>query len=151
MRGWSAVGLFCEDIRQEINGIETFVGVLPDNLAIPAVPGMMPKLGIYTRVHITPDFDVKKISVRVDFFNGKRLQDLGSFNEEAINREKASARETGSPLIGFIFRATISPAPVTEFGRILLWVKIDDEEWPCGGLRFVAGANAAPSDLPPPA
>src|SRR5689334_701395 len=101
MARWSAIGFFCEDIRQEVNNVDTLIGVMPDNVAIGKnVPGMIPKLGIYVRVHIEPELEVKSITLTADFFDGKHRQVLGVFDENAIARERNNAIKKGSKLIG---------------------------------------------------
>ena len=51
---FSAIGIFCEDIRQEKSEQDTLIGILPDNVNVPSIPGMFPKLGLVVRMH----FDV---------------------------------------------------------------------------------------------
>src|SRR5688572_15722901 len=60
-----AIGFFCEDIRDEKSGQDTLIGILPDHLAVPAFPGMLPKLGIYVRIHLSLDANPKIIRVKL--------------------------------------------------------------------------------------
>ncbi|MEZ5901665.1 MAG: hypothetical protein R3D51_19470 [Hyphomicrobiaceae bacterium] len=138
MARWNAVGFFCEDIRQEMNNVDTLVGVMPDNVAIgKKVPGLIPKLGIYVRVHLEPDYEVKNITLTADFFNGKHRQILGVFKEEEIVRERDLAKKRGAKLLGFISRATLTPVPIPEHGKVFLFANVDGDEIICGGLSFV--------------
>lgn len=151
MSDWSAVGFFCDDIRQELNNIDSLIGVMPDNVAIPSVPVMMPKLGIYTRIHLAAtNADVKRISVRADFFDGAHHQELGAFDEEAVTLEKESAAKKGAPVIGFIFRAILSPLHIPKYGRVRLWARINDDEFICGSLNFEPAASAGSGASRPP-
>lgn len=149
MPNWSAVGLFCDDIRSEASGVDSLIGVMSDNVAVPSVPAMLPKLGIYTRVNIRIDAEVETISVKADFFDGIHQQSLGTFDAETVAREKEGAARRGSPLIGFIFRTLLSPLPIQQYGRIRLWAKINDEEFICGSLNFEPPPGADSSALPP--
>jgi hypothetical protein len=151
MSDWSAVGFFCDDIRQEVNNIDSLIGVMPDNVAVPSIPAMLPKLGIYTRIHLAAtNTDVKRISVRADFFDGAHYQELGAFDEEAVAFEKENATKKESPIIGFIFRAILSPLPIPKYGRVRLWARINDEEFICGSLNFEpqAGTDASAARSP---
>jgi hypothetical protein len=47
MIGVRAMGVFCDDIREEVQGMHSLVGIYPDNVNVPVVPRMMPKLGLY--------------------------------------------------------------------------------------------------------
>jgi hypothetical protein len=142
MKRWDAIGFFCEDVRQEVSGTETIVGVMPDNVAIQGQPGgSLPKLGMYVRIHITTDLEVKTISVTADFFDGANRQVIGIFDEAQIAQEKDKARSSGAHLIGFVFRAILSPFPVSQFGRILLRAKIGEDEAICGGLNIVPSSS----------
>jgi hypothetical protein len=151
MSDWSAVGFFCDDIRQEVNYIDSLIGVMPDNVAVPSVPIMMSKLGIYTRIHLAAtNSDVKRVSVRADFFDGAHQQELGAFDEEAVALEKENAAKKGLPSIGFIFRAILSPLPIPKYGRIQLWARINDDEFICGSLNFEPTPSADSSASRPP-
>jgi hypothetical protein len=147
MPRWDAIGFFCEDIRQETNGVETIIGVMPDNVAVEGA-GIMPKLGMYVRIHVTPDIDVQGISASVDFFDGEHRQLIGAFSRDQIETEKENARNSGSSLIGFIIRGLLTPFPVPHLGPVRLKAKVGEEEIICGGIKFVA-AIATSSNAPP--
>jgi hypothetical protein len=151
MPRWDAIGFFCEDIRQEVNGVETIIGVMPDNVIVEGGTtkgGFLPKLGMYVRIHVTPDIDVESISASVDFFEGEHRQLLGTFSRNQIEKEKEGARSTGALLIGFITKALLTPFPVPRIGPVRLKAKVGEEEIVCGGIRFV-DATSISSNAPP--
>jgi hypothetical protein len=150
MPRWDAIGFFCEDIRHELNGIETIIGVMPDNVAVEGGSGFMPKVGMYVRIHVTPDIDVESISVSVDFFDGEHRQVIGSFSRDQIEKEKEDARNSGSSLIGFIFRGVMSPFPVPHLGPVRLKAKVGEEEIICGGIKIISAAFTASSSVSQP-
>ena len=49
---FSAIALFCEDIREEKSGQYAIAGILPDRLNVKRLPTVLPKLGIYLRFHL---------------------------------------------------------------------------------------------------
>jgi len=150
MPRWDAIGFFCEDVRQEMNNVETLIGIMPDNVAIEGVGGFLPKLGMYVRIHVTPDIDIESISVSVDFFNGEHRQEIGAFSRDQIEEEKRKIRISGGSLIGFICRGLLSPFPVPHHGPVRLKVRIGEEEIICGGIRFVEPAITSSTASPQP-
>jgi hypothetical protein len=153
----NVVTLFCEDVRQEIAGTDTIVGVMPDNVVVPQIPSLFPKLAIYSRVHIPTDMVIKSISVKVKMLDG-RISLLGTFDERQILKEQNNGRATNSPLVGFIFRAVLSPAPIVQHGRITVTATIDDQEIVGGSLNVQkdqpnpsASASEQPVSQPQPA
>src|SRR5258708_7688413 len=90
------VGLFCEDIPEEKTG-HTIIGIFPDNMNVAALPGALPKLGIYIRCHIDPRAKIKNLSAKLRFANGEEIP-LASFDEAAIKKTQAETRDKGTPL-----------------------------------------------------
>jgi hypothetical protein len=50
MKNIDAACIVCEDIREEISGQATIIGVLPDNLAMPGFLSLAPKFGIVEKI-----------------------------------------------------------------------------------------------------
>lgn len=120
MNGIQAVALFCEDVRQEAAGTVTLVGLLSDNLAVPAFPGVMPKLAIYIRVHIPVDHKTENIK----FFlcDGDSRNEIGGFDKDFVNKTIAETKAMDNPLSGFILTVLASPYPVSRESRH--WVEM---------------------------
>jgi hypothetical protein len=132
--GVSVVGLFCEDIREEKFGSDILIGIMPDNLVVPAVPSALPKLGFYVRANIPVNTAIKSISVKVKLIDGNEME-LGRFDESMIEKDREGAIKKGAPILGLIFRAMVAPAHIPKYGRILILAKIDDDEFVCGSLN----------------
>lgn len=137
----SAVGIFCEDIREEKSGQNTLVGVLPDAINIAGAPAMLAKLCVYVRIHISPaDADPGPISARIIMPDGTELVANEVEKEKIVTaREKAIAG--GNPILGFILRFSATPLPVATPGRILAEVTIGPHKSICGSLAL----NLTPS------
>lgn len=142
MQRYSAIALFCEDIREERNGGTSLVGVTSDNIGVPAFPGSMPKLGIFIRLNFNPDDQLKNIMPRLTFPDGHSV-DFNSVGEAEIERAKREAIEKDSPLAGIVFRLLALNFGVPSKGRLLLDLVIDGEPQLCGSLNFELAKDSA--------
>jgi hypothetical protein len=133
MRAWNAIGLFCEDVRE--NG-RSIIGIMPDHMEVNVIPGALPKIGIYIRVHLDPTDDVKSITAAIKFPDGNTSA-LGGFNTEQIQQTQRDTIAKGTPWAGFIITAVAAPFPIASVGRLLLIVKVDDQEMVCGSLNVI--------------
>jgi hypothetical protein len=141
----NAVAVFCEDIRQEASGQLTLVGTMPDTIKLSRLPGMMPKLGVYLRFHITASEKPKSVSAKFVGANSSQFKEM-NWNEDAINRAFTALSED-IPFAGFMGRAVRAPAKVTEVGFLGVVVVIDGKEHMAGGLKFI-GLSPTASEQP---
>ena len=132
----SITGLICEDIRTEKSGQETLVGIFPDNINVPAFPGVVSKLAIYVRVHVDPAFDSGPIKIRLIIPGGEE-HDLPELSEEFIKKARDQALAKGSPIAGMISRAIVAPLQIASPGRLIVMVNVQGKEFPCAALNFV--------------
>lgn len=141
----SALTLFCDDIREETGGSVTIVGVAPDNIGVPGVPGMVPKFGIYTRISIPSDQKPPKaMQVLLRDPDGEDMI-LGVFTSDFLKKTCEEARERGNPIAGFISNAMASPFPVKTAGRFVAIVRVDKEELVSGTVNFEISEQPAES------
>ncbi|MFM9850597.1 MAG: DUF6941 family protein [Hyphomicrobiaceae bacterium] len=132
----SAVGIFCEDAREEKSGQVTLVGILPDTINVPAMPGMLAKLAVYIRVHISPpDAPVERVTARLLMPNGDELV-ASEVEREKISAARAKAVTAGNPILGFILRFTATPLMVQAPGRFLAEVTVGEQTSICGALTI---------------
>jgi len=134
MRPFSFIGIFCEDIREEVGGTHSIVGVLPDNVAIGRLPGMMPKLGVYIRIQIDSDADPKSLKARMKTPDGATFE-LADFGE-LIRGTKEHAEVAKFP-ISLIAKGALTPLPINKVGRIEAIVEVDGTEYVCGVLNLI--------------
>jgi hypothetical protein len=143
------VGLFCEDVREEKTG-HTVIGIFPDNVNVPALPGALPKLGVYVRCHLDPRAKIKNLSAKLRLADGEEIQ-LASFDEATIKKTQAEAREKGTPIAGFIMIAVAMMVKVKEAGLMLAIVNVGGTEVLAASLNLqVEPAIVAASASPPP-
>lgn len=128
---------FSEDIRVEKNDMDTLVGIHPDQIEVPFVGGYFPKLGVYTRISITPEESPKHLAMRLIDTNGDVLFDE-ILSAEVIDQalEKAAIRG-----IGGIKQTTIfSPFHVKAEGTIMSILSVDGKDIIAGILRVVVNS-----------
>jgi hypothetical protein len=132
----NCVGIFCEDIREEVGGTYTIVGVMPDNINIagqppaPEVGGtlLMPKLAIYLRVNIeTSKKPAGSIAARASIPGLPEIP-MGELTAEAIDHAFADSAAKNNPLVGIIFKAAVSPVQLSQSGIASAFVRIGGEE-----------------------
>src|SRR5215216_4079886 len=134
MRQWHAIGLFGDDLRQELGNRASLMGVYPDNANIAGGSVVLPRLAIYVRIHIAPDADLGPISVKIRFPNGEE-DVLGEYDVNSIKQTQGLVRDKGGPWVGLIVSA-IALQVRAEEGRILLVAKVGDDEVVCGSLNL---------------
>ena len=73
--------LFCDDIRHEMGGKLSFIGVYSDSLFVNAFPVTLPKLCLFVKVVIPADEPIRILNLRV-------LRDDEVLQEIALDEEK---------------------------------------------------------------
>jgi hypothetical protein len=146
---FSFIGIFCEDVRDEVGGTHSIVGVLPDNVSIGSLPGMIPRLGIYIRIQLVKDANPKTLKARVKLPSGA-VHEIADFSQ-LIEPVKEQAEKNNLPFAGLIAKGILSPVPITQGGRIKAIVEIDGTEYICGVLNLIqpelAATDSTPTDL----
>lgn len=104
MQRISAVAFFCEDIRREIGGTDTIVGIWPDNVAVPEFPFSFPKLALYVRVNLDPHYDPGQMQFFLRHPDGEE-HDVSEIDSEVVDKARNEALSEGKVLCGLIFRA----------------------------------------------
>ena len=137
MQPVSVICLFCEDIRQEHNDVNTIVGILPDTININAVPAVLPKLGIYVRINISPEEDPGSISLALSMPGAGADIAIGEIDQSLIARARKDAEAVGSPIAGIVSRIVFSPFEIRQPGRIKVLANIRGEPVVCGSLNIV--------------
>jgi hypothetical protein len=134
-----AMGLFCEDIREEKQGTDTLIGILPDNLFAPVVEEtaqtrkpVFPKLALYVRINLSSDAPVDTLSIKLRLPDD-RVINLTSFENELI--EKSRLEASGSPFFGLVSKVVFGPMPIPVDGRFVAIVELNGSETVCGSLR----------------
>jgi hypothetical protein len=144
MPHFSAIGLFCEDIREEKSGQDTIIGVMPDNMNVPTVPGALPKLALYLRILFDPAYDLGQINVKLVLPDNKEMP-LGSWDKAVVEKAITDSQTNNIPIVGLIFKAILAPFPVAAAGKFLAVVTANGVEYVSAVLNIeVVSATASP-------
>ncbi|MBU1210491.1 MAG: hypothetical protein KJ587_04345 [Alphaproteobacteria bacterium] len=131
-----AVGLFCEDIREEKSGLVTLVGVLPDNIRSESLPGLFPKLGIYVRAHFFSKTRPDSLEILILAPNGAEVVHV-SVEDDALNKAWDEAAIAEDDYVGIISKINVSPFQFNESGTIKLILRVNGEkDFFCGKMRI---------------
>ena len=147
---FSAVCIFCEDIREEKSGQDTIVGTFPDNLVVEGAPpptpnskGMLPKLGIYIRINVNTDGDKPlNVSAKVLSSTGDTIAQSVWANE-LVDQSFADAKRNQMPIYGLLLKLVASPVPIGN-GKITAVVNVDGVEHLAGALNVILPSASAP-------
>lgn len=132
---FSAVTLFCDSFREEVGGMTSLVGILPDNLAVSSFPITLPRLCIYTRMVVPSDEVPTIVDVVLQTPDGGE-QISTRLEDETL--AGALSNQTGdSAPIGHMYVVTATaPFTMGAVGRLLSIVRVDGTEIIAGSLNF---------------
>jgi hypothetical protein len=141
----NVISIFCEDIREEIGGTFTLIGLLPDNLATDKVPTNMPKLAVFTRTMISLEVDekIENITIELKAPNGKIIAQ-NIIDTDLITQSVADSRAQGAPVLTLISRMVASPFPLLQVGRFIVTVVYNGEEFFSGAINVTISGASGP-------
>jgi hypothetical protein len=132
---YSVIGLFCEDIRQEKDGRDMLIGIFPDNIKVSNIPGTFGKICLYTRFHVSTEYEPKSMFIEFIAPDGTKMLKHDIPND-LIAQTYDDARAKKQPLVGFVSRAQIGPLSVQTAGRFEIMATIDDDTILAGLLNI---------------
>jgi hypothetical protein len=149
----NCIGIFCEDIRDEIGGTHTIIGIMPDNIHL--APGgspppdgantvLFPKLGMYARVNLDPSYKGGAVTCRATFPGGPDIP-LGVMDAETIKKAMEDSKARNFPTIGLIFKSVVAPLQVQKSIMLQIIVTINGVDIVCGALNIVLADGAIPA------
>lgn len=138
----SIVALFCEDIREEKAGTDSIIGVLPDNMAVPSLPGAMAKLGAYIRIQLPLQNPPNEI---LGFLKTPWNQTvpLGKVDRALIDLSIKQAKATNLPLAGLLLKGVVGPLNIPMAGLMTIVVVIDGVEQVAAMLNVLAPTSSS--------
>jgi hypothetical protein len=149
--------LFCDDIRQEIGGKLSFIGVYSAGLFVTRFPALLPKLCLAVKVVTPADQPFRSLQLRV-------FQDEGVLQEIRVGEaelaagcdwiEEMTAEQAKPPLQVAQFMLVYAPLQLT--GPCTLGVRVQTEDSELHGMALrvnqaqIAGENSNFSQEPAP-
>ncbi|WP_192215323.1 DUF6941 family protein [Methylobacterium bullatum] len=135
------IALFCEDIRNEVGGSISLIGVYQSDLVVPALPMILPKFAIAITVVTNPlPGDIQRIKLEV-FFPGDGERPSIDINREVSTKDAVTNKKSPDPdvpphmkLLQNIF---MSPIEISQEGFIKVRVHINDTRIKAGVLRVI--------------
>lgn len=144
IKNFSAVALFCEDIRQESNGMHSIVGTFRDNIAGSVYPGHMPRLGIFMRANFPKDSVPENVSMRLEIPWLSEPLSLSQMDKNALYKARENALAEDNEFVGVIMTAVVSPFLAKEVGRVVAVLTVDNRDHVIGSLKFINRPEITP-------
>lgn len=141
---FASVAVFAEDIRQEVSGQVSIVGIMPDNITVPNIPGMLPKLAVYVRSVIDVKADAASdLAIALVDPAGTEITRTET-SREVIYHSRHTSILQGNDVHILISQMTITPFPMVQEGRFRVVAYYGGEEYLSGSLNCekVAGESA---------
>jgi hypothetical protein len=143
----AAVCIFCEDIREEKSGQDSIIGTLPDNLVVakppsvtvtPNTKSLLPKIGVYLRLHLDAAQDIPKdVSAKLINTDGQ-IVTQSTWAQPVVEQAFADSRANQMPLVSLIFKVVAAPFPIgLEGGKITVIAAVDGVERIAGTLNVI--------------
>jgi hypothetical protein len=147
----SVIAFFCEDIRPEQSGTVSLIGIVPDNMNVPQVPGAMAKLAIYIRGSFPASKAPAEFAARLELPWAPHSLPLGQIAPADIAKAATGAQKQGNHAVGLIISGFAAPFMVPQVGRIFAVVKIGNQEWRVGSLNIQLAPPVQQPTAPTPA
>lgn len=130
-------GIFCEDIREEGEGLSTLVEILPDTVALSSFPNVLGSLAFYLRASVYPSFDAVPIRVVLRIPNQQDML-LTTLDADIIRQAQAEAASEELPFGTIVSTAVASDYPVACPVRVNAIAIVGKNEILCGTLKIEA-------------
>ena len=105
---YSAIGWFCDDVREEKGNKETIIGIYSDAVTVASFPGAFKRIVVYVRIHadVNEEVNALKLLLRVP---GLDEEEVADFSLEGLREAQERARGRGIPYVAFVTQVTIEP------------------------------------------
>lgn len=137
-----AVAIFCDDVRQEVNGKLSFMGCYAGVMEVASFPSIAPKLVVFVRASTVASKPFKRLTVRV--LNGDELVGEGDVPSSAMvgraQKRKGVAAEEQLDLEVHV-QLAFAPFSIMHPCTLRAYVETDDGEMSAGRLVIRARAS----------
>lgn len=139
----AVLGMFCQDVRDEVEGTHTIVGVFPDNVNVPTFPGSVPTLTLYVRIGFRIDQDLPPPMTLVLISPTSEEMEVQKFDTPFIQKAVDDARTAGNFFTGIIARTSYANLRIADAGHLKAVLRCGDREYLAGALHFKLGPAEA--------
>lgn len=135
--------IFCDDIREEVSGKSTYVGVYQGNLFIDLQGQMalLPKLALVMTLSDPTKKHFK--TLEISLFNTDQTLDDEPMVHNVVTPEHIAPPTPSHDLDKipgsrnqYIFKSVISPFPIPKYGIVIVRAKWDDHDIHLGSLKI---------------
>jgi len=142
--------MFCDDIRHELGGKLSFIGVYSSKLFVPAFPATLPKLCLLVKIVTSAEKPLRVLNLRV-------LRDEETLQEIALDEEQLAAaldsademteeqRKTQAQMARFM----LVFSPIQFHGPCTLGVRVQTEDGVLPGMALEVDQAPPPADAVP--
>ncbi|WP_118182103.1 DUF6941 family protein [Paraburkholderia phosphatilytica] len=137
--------LFCDDIRMEVGGKSSLMGLYHGELLVPQNPTVLPKLCVVVTVVTGSDNPFKTLSMTIaskDRLFAEQIMPADAVEQIQNHLRSSSDPEDPITRMAIILQMAISPFVVDEAFTLKVFVTADGEKLPAGRLRVNFAASA---------
>ena len=127
---------YCDDIRQEVGGKITLVGIYPGQCLVPSLPCTLPKLCVVMNFSATRADPITTITA-IGSFAGNEVfnMSLDPSQVSQIMAQSFEQRPDGKNMM-LMLMGVIAPFNVPNAGKLTLSITANGEELFCEGLEI---------------
>jgi hypothetical protein len=129
-------GFFCDDIRHELDGRRSFLGVYSSSTVVPQFPHIFPKICLFVEIELRHGDDFSNAEI-VIIDDDREMARLPASDTSPIN--PGQGRWVG-------FEVTMSPVVATKPETMRAKVEVNGVTHAVRHLRFLAKENAPSND-----
>lgn len=150
-KGRAVYCVFCDDIRHEIGGKFSLIGIYSGEMLIgaPQFPVVLSKLAIHIWISTPINSPFKSVS---GIIVGTSGEELAKIEAAEIPLTSNTPRDVSKAVLGMM--AVLSPLQLSKEGSIEVWIEIDGERERAGKLGIKLhrddSTSPVPTASPPP-
>lgn len=142
--------IFCDDIRHEMGGKVSYIGVYSGGLFVPSFPVILPKLCLSVKVVTSADEPLNTLTLRV-LKDDETLQKIVLDERQLAAASESPEEMSDEDLVERIhvaqFMLVFSPLQLD--GPCVLRVRVQTEDGELWGVALKVGKAPLPHGLPP--
>ena len=141
---------FCEDIRQEVNGKHTYIGVVPgpDLIILGALPSGIGKFSIFVTFRQRESDGLDPVALQVHMpgdDDDKPTAKMDISIQELVEKLPPPAPDIDDPIIGVGLGFEFNPLQIKQEGRIEVSALKAGKRYRLGSLRIISRPPPSPT------